>query len=102
MCGSCGQELPFATERCPRCGVPRFAFAAAEEARHRSEEAQHLRQVARALAVGLAPMACAGLILLLASAHPTARLAGVWMLGLALAGEGYALSTHRRARRGLE
>jgi hypothetical protein len=102
VCGACGAELSFACQSCPGCGVPRFAFAAAEEARHSSEEVQHLRGSARTLAVGLAPVVFAGLLLLFASGHPTARITGAWLLGLAIAGEGYALSAHRQARRRLQ
>ncbi len=102
QCGACGAEAAFAGERCPACEVPRFAFAAAKEARTRSEEVERLRESARTLAVGLAPVACAGLLLILASAHPGARIAGASLLTLSLAGGGYALSTHRQARRRLE
>ncbi|MBI5544367.1 MAG: hypothetical protein HY901_10785, partial [Deltaproteobacteria bacterium] len=77
-CGACGAEVPLAAERCPRCAVPRFAFAAAEEAQRRSREIQKMREGARTLAVGLAPLACAGLLLLLVSAHPSARFTGAW------------------------
>lgn len=100
-CGACGAEAPFAGSACPECGVPRFAFEAAAQARQRSEEVQRLRGAARALALGLAPVACAGLVLLFVSGAAT-RLTGAGLLGLALAGEGYALSTHRQARRRLD
>lgn len=101
-CGACGAEATFAGERCPACGVPRFAFAAAQEARSRSEEVQHLKDAARTLALGLTPVACAGILLIVASAHPGARIAGASLLTLALAGEAYALTAHRQARRRLE
>lgn len=101
-CPACGAEVPFAEQTCPRCQVPRFAFAAAQEARRRSEEIEHLREAARALMLGLAPMVCAGFVLLFGSAHPYARITGASLLGLAIAGEGYALQTERRARRRLE
>jgi hypothetical protein len=101
-CGACGAEVAFAGQTCAGCGVPRFAFAAAQEARCLSEEIEHLREAARTLALGLIPTACAGLLLLFTSAHPSARITGASLLALAVAGEGYALSTHRRARRQLE
>lgn len=98
-CAACGAEMPFGHGECVSCGVPRFALAAAEEALCRSDEIQRLRNAARALAMGLVPVACAGLLLVTASTAVSARVAGASLLALALVGEGYALAAHRQARR---
>ena len=101
-CPACGAEMGFTAETCPRCSVPRFAFGAAAEARQRSEEVQRQREGAKALAVGLLPVACVGILLLVASVHPTARVTGASLVGLSILGEGYALLSLRQARRRLE
>ena len=101
-CGACGAEVSFAVEKCPRCQMPRFAFNAALEARHRSEEVQRQRDGARSLAVALVPVACVGIFLLVASAHPSARVTGAGLIGLAIIGEGWALLSSRQARKRLE
>jgi len=102
QCGACGAEVAFALEKCPGCGVPRFAFAAAQEARGRSEEFEHLRESARTLAWGLVPVAAAGGLLVGCAPHGGARIVGAVLLGLALFGEGYAVATLRRAKRTME
>jgi len=101
-CGSCGEDVVFACERCPKCGVPRFAFAAAEEAKRIAVEALKLRNSARVLAMVFTPLAIAGLALLLLGGTAGRHLSGTGLLALGLAGDAYALVTQRRARRGLE
>ena len=101
-CAACGGEVAFAAETCPHCGVPRFAFVAVAEARGRSEEVERRRGWARAFAIALAPIALCGLAMLLWAARPLGRIAGGALLGLSIAGEGYALATRRQVRRTLE
>ena len=100
-CGSCGEEIPFASERCPRCSVPRFAFEAVEEARRRALEIQKVRGGARKLALLLAPIGATGAALALRGT-PWAIAAAASLVALALAGGAWALSVDRQARRGLE
>ncbi len=100
-CGACGEDVPFASERCPKCGVPRFAFAAAEEAQRISSAALKLHEGALRLGLLFTPVALLGLVLLLGGSLGR-RVGGGALLALGLSGDAYALVLHRRARRAVE
>jgi hypothetical protein len=100
-CGSCREEIPFASERCPRCSVPRFAFEAVEEARRESLEIKRVRGGARRLAAVLAPLGAAGALLTIRGT-PWAVIAGGCLVAIALGGCAWALAADRQARRRLE
>jgi hypothetical protein len=101
-CGSCAEEIPFSSERCPRCGVPRFAFEAVEEARRRALEIERARVGARNLALALAPVGAAGAVLSLRAGSPLVVAAGGGLIALALGGTAWAFAMERQARRRLE
>ncbi len=101
-CGSCAEEIPFAAERCPECGVPRFAFEAVEEARRRALEIEKTRGGARKLVWALAPVGAAGTALAFRAATPLAMAAGGGLMALALCGAAWAYGVDRRARRRLQ
>lgn len=101
-CGSCGEEIPFAAERCPRCNVPRFAFEAVEEARRRAMEIERTRGGARKLALALAPVGAAGVLLVLRAGSTLAMTAGGGLIALAVGGAAWALAVERQARRRLD
>jgi hypothetical protein len=100
-CGSCGEEIPFASERCPGCGVPRFAFEAVEEARRQTLEIQKARAGARNLALALAPVGAAGAVLTIRGT-PLAVAAGCCLVAFALGGAAWAFAADRQARRRLD
>ena len=101
-CGSCGEDAPFRSERCPGCGVPRFAFDAAREARGQAERLGHSREAARWLALRSLVLVGAGAALLLLSSRASAHLAGWTLLATGAGGEVYALVLSRSVRRELQ